>query len=104
MRTLSGRSVRGVLRRNRWIGALAGRAKRSENVRRALIPVLLHFPRLRARLASLDSPFIGHTPPASDIDHPDWPTPLPAEYLQLPASARRVLLDLARAGQPPSSS
>ena len=101
---MAGRSARAILRRNGWIRILAGRAKRNESVRRALLPMLARFPHLRARLAALDSPFIGHDAPAGDIDHPDWPAPLPAEYLSLPASARKVLIDLARAAQPPSGS
>lgn len=75
----------------RMIKALAARAKRSEAVRRVLVPVMARFPGLRRRLAALAQG------PAKDIAHPDWPAPLPAEYLHLPLSARKVLLDLAKA-------
>lgn len=91
-------SARAALRR---VAASAVRpvlqyAKQSEAVRRLLIPMLLRFPPL-ARLARV---LAGRARPAADIHLPVWPGPLPAEYLDLPASSRRALLDLARAAAP----
>lgn len=69
------------------------RARSSETVRRALVPLMIRFPSLRRRLAALAQRGV------RDIVHPDWPAPLPAAYLHLPLSTRKVLLDLARAAQ-----
>jgi len=84
----------------RAIGAVARpvlrRARQSELLRRLLVPLLLRFPALQ-RLARLARG--GAARPRADIHIPAWSGPLPAEYLDLPESSRRVLLDLARAGR-----
>lgn len=98
-RSLAGRSVR-ILLRPSLVRRLAARAKQSDTVRRIAIPLLIRFPRLRSGLARLR--VLSRSAPSGDIRHPDWPAPLPAEYLNMPASERRVLLDLARSGEPPS--
>ena len=76
---------------------LLRRAAHSEAVRRLLIPALLRFPILKriARIAT----GAGQRP-AADIHLPVWAGPLPAVYLDLPASSRQALLDLARAATP----
>jgi SAM-dependent methyltransferase len=84
-----------------WLGTLARRAKQNESLRRVLLPVLARFPRLNAHLANVvRNPYGVHFEQSSgDITHPDWPGLLPAEYLNMSPSSRKVLLDLARAGQ-----
>lgn len=78
------------------IQQLAARVKRSEALRRILVPLMMRFPPLRRRLVALANGTYG---PAGDITHPDWPAPLPAAYLQMPLATRKILLDLARAAQ-----
>jgi ribosomal 50S subunit-associated protein YjgA (DUF615 family) len=84
---MSGRRVTSLIKK------LGMRARGSETVRRALMPLMIRFPSLRRRLAALAQRRV------RDIVHPDWPAPLPAAYLHLPLSTRKVLLDLARAAQ-----
>lgn len=74
------------------------RAKQSQLLRRLLVPLLLRFPALK-RLARLA---VTPARPPADIHCADWPGPLPAEYLDMPESSRRILLDLARASGAPS--
>lgn len=74
---------------------LAAAIKNSNATRRLIMPFVLRFPTLPGRLAAVAQRF------AKDIAHPDWPAPLPAAYLRLPQSSRKVLLDLARAAQSP---
>lgn len=86
------RGVRGLLRRTAN-NALA---------RRIALPLLRRFPGLQGplRRAVLGTP----APVVSRrAVLPDWAGPLPADFLDMPESARQVLLDLARAGQPPSN-
>jgi glycosyltransferase involved in cell wall biosynthesis len=78
------------------IRRLAVQVKRSEALRRILVPFMMRFPPLRRRLVALANGTYG---PAGDITHPDWPAPLPAAYLQMPLATRKVLLDLARVAQ-----
>jgi glycosyltransferase involved in cell wall biosynthesis len=78
------------------IQQLAARVKRSEALRRILVPLMMRFPPLRRRLVALANGTYG---PAGDITHPDWPAPLPAAYLQMPVATRKILLDLARAAR-----
>lgn len=73
------------------------RAAQSEALRRLLIPLMLRFPVLK-RLARMAA---GGQRPPEDIHLPVWAGPLPAVYLDLPASSRQALLDLARAATPP---
>ena len=68
-------------------------------IRRIALPLLHRFPQLRAPLRRLAGIATPPPPPTGDIMLPDWPAPLPAEYLTMPASTRKVLLDLARAQQ-----
>jgi hypothetical protein len=84
-----------------WLGNLARRAKQKESLRRIVLPVLARFPRLNAHLANvIRNPYGVHIErPSGDITHPDWPGLLPAEYLNMSLSSRKVLLDLARASQ-----
>jgi len=73
-------------------------AKSSETVRRLVIPVLQRFPALRVRVQNLSRPPQQAAAGSGELTLPDWPHPLPPDYLNMPESARRVLLDLARAG------
>jgi glycosyltransferase involved in cell wall biosynthesis len=76
--------------------SLAARAKDSQALRRVIMPLVVRFPTLLRRLMTLGRRF------ARDVAHPDWPGPLPAEYLRLPLASRKVLLDLARAAGDPA--
>jgi glycosyltransferase involved in cell wall biosynthesis len=79
------------------IQRLAVQVKRSETLRRIVVPLMMRFPPLRRRLVALANGTYG---PSGDITHPDWPAPLPAAYLQMPLATRKILLDLARTAQP----
>lgn len=82
------RGVRGWLRRT----------KNSTWARRIALPLLKRFPQLRAPLIRLmEGGSLDPAPPAGDVVLPDWDGPLPAEYLQMTALSRKILLDLARA-------
>jgi len=86
------------------IQRLAVQVKRSEALRRILVPLMMRFPPLRRRLVALANGTYG---PSGEITHPDWPAPLPAAYLQMPLATRKILLDLAtphetQAASPPA--
>jgi hypothetical protein len=76
------------------------RIKHSNWARRIVFPLLQRFPHLQGPLRRLSE---GAAPAravsAADLA-PDWPGPLPADYVKLPEAARKVLLDLARADTP----
>ena len=74
------------------------RLKNSTAARRIVMPLLRRFPALKPLLLRLVG---AATPPVSVSSKPlgDWPGPLPEEYLHMPQSSRKVLLDLARAAQ-----
>ena len=86
------RGMRGLLRRT----------ANNTLARRIALPLLRRFPGLQA---SLRRAVLGMPAPlvSRHAVLPDWAGPLPADYLEMPESARQVLLDLARAGQPPSN-
>jgi len=72
-------------------------AKNSGLARRMVLPVLYRYPQLWGPLRRLAE---GETAPvalSAAALAPGWSGPLPAEFASMPVSARKVLLDLARA-------
>lgn len=83
--------------------AAHARLRTSPLIRRAALPLLRRFPQLKDALRRLSSAGT----PARNLNRKalaDWPAPLPEEYLDMPESSRKVLLDLARAMQRPPNS
>lgn len=108
-----GRLVNGIQRRAQSFilgpagpetGRLRGwmrHAARLPWARRLVIPAMQRYPAFGTAVRRL----AGTTPPAAplvDLIRPEWPGPLPAEYMMMPAATRAVLLDLARGGQLPA--
>lgn len=85
-RKLAGRGVRSVMRK----------AANLQWARKIVLPAMQRHPQLNVALRRVAGTL---PPPAPTVDLilPEWPGPLPAEYLMMPASSRAVLLDLARA-------
>lgn len=86
----------GVPVERKWSSRLLARAKRNEMARRIAIPLLYRFPKLKQVLRRYLGPVAAEAAPSGNIELPCWPDPLPAEFLQMPHSSRKVLLDLAR--------
>jgi FkbM family methyltransferase len=69
--------------------------------RKIVLPAMQRYPRLNTAMRRL----AGTSPapaaaPTGELFLPIWAGALPVEYLMMPASARAVLLDLARASEP----
>lgn len=81
---------------------LRQRIKHSSAARRVALPLLRRFPKLEGPLRRItDSPLQplpAQAPPAA-LTGRDAGVLLPAEYVNMPESARTILLDLARTGQ-----
>ena len=73
-------------------------AKNSSLARRIVLPVLYRYPQLWGPLRRLAEGETASPTLSTAALAPDWPGPLPAEFANMPVSARKVLLDLARAG------
>jgi SAM-dependent methyltransferase len=74
------------------------RVKNNSLARRIALPLLDRFPALRRPMRHVMGSGAPHIP-VSSKPLADWPGPLPEEYLHMPQSSRKVLLDLARAAQ-----
>ena len=75
---------------------LLRRAKSNSLARKIVLPVLYRYPQLWGPLRRLAEGKTGRrTAPAAALA-PGWSGPLPAEFGSMPASARKVLLDLAQ--------
>ena len=74
------------------------RAKNSKLARRIVLPVLYRYPQLWGPLRRLAEGETAPPPLCAAALAPDWPGALPAEFASVPVSVRKVLLDLARAG------
>jgi FkbM family methyltransferase len=82
-------------------------AARIQWLRKIVLPAMQRNPGLNGRLRRLAgiTPTPAAAPPETgELFLPEWPGPLPIEYLMMPASSRAVLLDLARGGLPPPQS
>lgn len=94
-----GRLASGLLRRALWTVRSTLYLFRIDGfARKMAIPVLRRIPHVDARMRRVmypDGPPAPEAPPNNDLHLPIWPAPLPAEFAQLPLTARKALLDLA---------
>ncbi len=72
------------------------RAKSSNLARRIVLPVLYRYPQFWGTLRRMAEGKLANPGLSGATLAPDWSRPLPPEFARMPASARKVLLDLAR--------
>jgi len=101
------RVISGLMRRlsvlRTPVNGLRERVKHNRLARQIGFGVVRRFPVLNGPLRRLIG--AGSLPtPVARAALADWPDPLPEEYLHMPRSSRKVLLDLAREGQHPTNS